>query len=308
MATAAFRKDGRDFARGSLLVFGAEEAPDEEPLRAELERVAAAGATVVGVEGPLSESGPHLGSDRFVPVASGPTAMVRDGPVRPSAYGAARFLFERRYRLPFTALSREQLAETDLRRYRVLVLPDSVYPGPASDSDCRTGPGAPARMDRRRRRGGGDAGASAWLAGGAVSWTKTRLRGRFTSKSAFMTEGGRPDGEPEPEATGEEAPAEIVPGAILRATPNPESFLSFRLRGTLPGAGLVEPGLRDRPRGRCRGARFAGDLDALLGSGFAFPDSLADWPGRPMRSPSASAAGGWRCSRTTRTSASSGTA
>lgn len=279
VATAAFRKDGRDFARGSLLAFRAE-APDRERLRDELERTAAAGATVVGVEGPLSESGPHLGSDRFVPVASGPVAMVMDGPVRPSAYGAAWFLFERRVPLPFTALSWERLADTDLRRYRVLVLPDGAYPDPTGDPVAER---VLAHLREWVAAGGALVamrGASAWLAGDAVSWTKTRLQGRFTSKSAFMTDGGRPGGEPEPATTGEEAPAEVVPGAILRAVPNPESFLSFGYEEPFPV--MVWSNLAfETDSAVAIGARLADDPDTLLGSGFAFPDSLARLAGTP---------------------------
>lgn len=279
VATTAFRKNGRDFARGSLLVFG-KEAPNEERLRAELEGIAAAGATVVGVEGSLSESGPHLGSDRFVPVSSGSTAMVRDGPVRPSAYGAAWFLLERRYRLPFTALSWQRLAETDLRRYRVLILPDGAYPDPGSDPVAER---VLARLRDWTAAGGALVamrGASAWLAGEAVSWTKTRMRGRFTSKSAFMTDGGRPGPEPEPPAAGEEAPAEVVPGAILRAVPNSESFLSFGYEEPFPVTVWSNLAFETDPAVAV-GARLAGDPDTLLGSGFAFPDSLARLAGTP---------------------------
>lgn len=41
-----------------------------------------------------------------------------------------------------------------------------------------------------------------------------------------------------------------------------------------------KPGLRDRPAVAI-GARLAGDPDALLGSGFAFPDPLARLAGTP---------------------------
>ena len=59
--------------------------------------------------------------------------MVMGGPVRPSAYGSPWYLFERRFGLPFTALAWDRLAATDLRGYRVLILPDGSYPDPESD-------------------------------------------------------------------------------------------------------------------------------------------------------------------------------
>ena len=277
VATAAFRKDGRDFGRGALAVFAAE-APDRERLGAELAALAASGARITGVAGPLTEAGPHLGSDRFVRVEPGRVAMVRDGPVRPSAYGSAWHLFERRYRLPFTALSWGRLGAADLGRYRVLVLPDGGYPDPEADPEARR---ILDRLGEWTKRGGvlvAMRGASAWLAGEGVAWTRTRLRGGFAAKSAFMTDGGRPD-DPDPEPAAADA-AEVVPGAILRALPNPESFLAFGYPEPFPV--MVWSSLAFEPDPSiAAGARFPEDPAELLGSGFAFPDSLARLAGTP---------------------------
>ena len=162
VATAAFEIGVESFGRGALLVF-AGEAPDLPALRAGLAELAAAGARVLGVDDPLTASGPHLGSDQFVPAARGRVAMVMGGPVRPSAYGSPWYLFERRFGLPFTALSWDRLATTDLRGYRILILPDGSYPDPGSDSRARLvldhsggvdGPGRrPHRHARARRHG-----------------------------------------------------------------------------------------------------------------------------------------------------------
>jgi len=131
VATAAFEVGAESFGRGALLVF-AGEAPDLPALRAGLAELAATGAHVLGVDDPLTASGPHLGSDQFIQVARGRVAMVMGGPVRPSAYGSPWYLFERRFGLPFTALSWDRLAATDLRGYRVLILPDGGYPSPGA--------------------------------------------------------------------------------------------------------------------------------------------------------------------------------
>ena len=241
VSTAAFETGGENYGRGALLVFAAE-APDPAALRSGLDDLAATGARVLGVENPLTTSGPHLGSDQFVPVVPGRIAMVMSGPVRPSAYGSPWYLFERRFGLPFTALSWERLGVTDLRGYRVLILPDGGYPSPGDD------PAAARILDRLEdwtSRGGvliAMRGASAWLAGDGVSWIRTRLKSGFASKSAFMTDGGRPD-DPQPDAP-EEQPAEVIPGAILRALPESGEFSQLRLRGGVPGDGVVEPRLR----------------------------------------------------------------
>ena len=277
VATTGFETGGVSFGRGALLVFAAE-APDRAELPSALQDLAAAGARILGVDDPLTTSGPHLGSDQFVPVAPGRIAMVMSGPVRPSAYGSPWFLFERRFGLPFTALSWERLAVTDLRGYRVLILPDGGYPDPGND------PRAARILDRLEEwtSGGGALiamrGASAWLAGDGVSWIRTRLKPGFASKSAFMTDGGRPD-DPQPDA-GEEQPAEVIPGAILRALPNPESFLSFGYEEAFPV--MVWSSLAFEPDPAVAvAARFPDDPDELLGSGFAFPDSLARLAGTP---------------------------
>ena len=278
VATAAFEVGAESFGRGALLVF-AGEAPDLPALRARLAELAATGAHVLGVADPLTASGPHLGSDQFIQVARGRVAMVMGGPVRPSAYGSPWYLFERRFGLPFTALSWERLAVTDLRDYRVLILPDGGYPEPGSDPlAART----LEHLERWTRAGGvliGMRGASAWLAGEKVPWTRTRLKPGFASKSAFMTDGGRPD-DPSPDAEETGQPAEAVPGAILRALPNPESFLSFGYEEPFPV--MVWSSLAFEPDPAVAvAARFPDDPDELLGSGFAFPDSLARLAGTP---------------------------
>ena len=278
VATAAFEVGAEGFGRGALLVFAAE-APDLPGLRAGLNELAATGARILGVDDPLTTSGPHLGSDQFVQVARGRIAMVMGGPVRPSAYGSPWYLFERRFALPFTALSWERLAATDLRDYQVLILPDGGYPDPGSNPLA-----APTleHLEEWTKRGGvliATRGASAWLAGEGVSWTRTRLKAGFAAKSAFMTDGGRPD-DPPPDAAEEEQPAEVIPGAILRALPNPESFLSFGYEDAFPV--MVWSSLAFEPDPAvAAAARFPDDPDELLGSGFAFPDSLARLAGTP---------------------------
>lgn len=271
VSTARFRKDGAGFGRGALLVFVAD-APDPGRLRSGLAELADSGAGVLGVRDPLTESGPHFGSDRFVPVAPARIAMVMDGPVRPSAYGAPWYLFERRFRLPFTALRWGRLSRTDLRGYRVLILPDGAYPDPRGDPLAAE---TLAHLGDWTAAGGvliAMRGASAWLAGEEVSWTRTRLKAGFAAKSAFMTDGGRPE-DPAP-GTGRGQPAEIVPGAILRVLPNPESFLGFGYEEPFPV--MVWSSLAFAPDPAVAvGARFPDDPEELLGSGFAFPDSLA---------------------------------
>lgn len=278
VATAAFEVDGTNFGRGALLVFTAE-ARDLAALRSGLADLADSGARVLGLNDPLTTSGPHLGSDQFIQVARSGIAMVMGGPVRPSAYGSPWYLFERRFGLPFTALSWERLAATDLRDYGVLILPDGGYPDPESDPiAART----LAHLEAWTRNGGvliGMRGASAWLAGEGTSWTRTRLKAGFAAKSAFMTDGGRPD-DPEPDAVDEVTPAEVIPGAILRALPNPESFLSFGYEEPFPV--MVWSSLAFEPDPAvAAAARFPEDPDELLGSGFAFPDSLSRLAGTP---------------------------
>ena len=278
VATADFEVAGESFGRGALLVFAAE-APDQPALRTALLDLAETGARILGVSGPLTTSGPHLGSDQFVPVVPGRVAMVMGGPVRPSAYGSPWYLFERRFGLEFTALSWDRLAATDLRGYRVLILADGNYPDPGRDPRARQ---VLDHLEEWTSRGGvviAMRGASAWLAGEEVSWVRTRLKPGFASKSAFMTDGGRPD-DPEPDALDVAQPAEVVPGAILRALPNPENFLSFGYEEPFPV--MVWSSLAFEPDPAVAvAARFPDDPDELLGSGFAFPDSLVRLAGTP---------------------------
>ena len=99
----------------------------------------------------------------------------------------------------------------------------------------------------------------------------------------FKATASWPDGDPDPNAVEpaeEEQPAEVIPGAILRALPNPESVLSFGYEDAFPV--MVWSSLAFEPDPAvAAAARFPDDPDELLGSGFAFPDSLARLAGTP---------------------------
>jgi hypothetical protein len=71
-----------------------------------------------------ADEGSDLGSGVLQPVARPAVAVLtRDG-TDTTAWGSFHFFFDEMYRLPFTPITIEDLAEADLRRYNTIIIPD----------------------------------------------------------------------------------------------------------------------------------------------------------------------------------------
>ena len=91
-------------------------------------------------------------------------ALAWDHPTSPLSAGATRFLLERRYQYPVTAVRSSLLSGADLRRFQVLILPDQ---GSASGYSGVFGVEGAARLKQWVTAGGtlvGFAGAVGFLA------------------------------------------------------------------------------------------------------------------------------------------------
>jgi hypothetical protein len=105
-------------------------AAGTDPLVAVLESVAArTGVTVVGVTTALCEDGPDLGSPRFRQLWAPRIAVAAGEVIDWTSYGAVAWVLDHEMSLAMTPLSVRSLAEADLTRYDVLVLP-SAWGGP----------------------------------------------------------------------------------------------------------------------------------------------------------------------------------
>jgi hypothetical protein len=89
---------------------------------------ASSGADVYTTGTAWMDAGPNFGS-RFVSYipADMKIAMAWDRPTSASAAGAARFVLERQYGYPVTAIRTQQLANGDLSQFKTILLPDGGF-------------------------------------------------------------------------------------------------------------------------------------------------------------------------------------
>jgi hypothetical protein len=121
-ADAAFTLGGRSYRSGSLILT---RAANPQNLA---ERVAAlstaSGAAVEGVADSWVTEGPSFGSERTPLFFAPRIALAWDEPTRATSAGPVRYLIEREYSYPVTAIRMTDLASADIARYDVLILPD----------------------------------------------------------------------------------------------------------------------------------------------------------------------------------------
>lgn len=119
-----FVQNGRRFESGSLVIRSGE---NRESIADDVSRLASqTGADVVATGTGWMEEGPNFGSRHVAAIPSEmKVAMAWDVPTSPSSAGAARYVIERQFGYPVTAIRTRQLSTADLSPFRVLVLPDT---------------------------------------------------------------------------------------------------------------------------------------------------------------------------------------
>lgn len=118
----AFTTGGREFARGTVVFPAGSNGPDKMARLAELAREI--GAHTVALESGWTDSGPNLGSDRFVRLTLPRVAVAWDDGVSQLSAGSLRFVLEQRLGLPVTPIRTARLARADLSDYDVLLVPE----------------------------------------------------------------------------------------------------------------------------------------------------------------------------------------
>ena len=117
-----FVQNGRTFDRGTLAVKVKENAENVH----ELVGKAQGYAEIVAMDSGWVESGVNLGS-RSANVMKKPTiAMAWDRPVSANSAGAAKWMLERQYGYPVTAVRVASMALADFSKFDVLILPDAT--------------------------------------------------------------------------------------------------------------------------------------------------------------------------------------
>jgi len=242
VAEAGLRLGGRAWPPGTAIVRVAEN-PDRT--RETLERIARRHRVeAVATNSGYVEEGVSLGSGRVRLVKKARVLLAWDRPTSSLSAGWARWVLERRYGQPVTAVRVSSLGRVDLARYDVLVLPSGDYGEALREGAVK------------RLRDWVDTGGTLVALGETSRWLTREKVGLLDTKTELRD--GRPETEPsgDEKKDGEKPPAkdkdgqpepfelekaiqpererpDAVPGALLRVTLDPEHWLSSGTDGEI---------------------------------------------------------------------------
>ncbi|MEZ5306939.1 MAG: M14 family zinc carboxypeptidase [Pyrinomonadaceae bacterium] len=184
-----------------------------ETLHAEIQRLASqCGATVRPLDTAWGEGGISLGSGYVRDLHNPKIMVVTNEPTQAVTFGSVYSVLDQRFDLAFSAVKGDMVANADLRRYTVIVLPD----------------GSPSGYERilgkkgieKLRNWVDDGGTLVALKGGAAFTTLPAAR--FTDVDMILTQAGA------------EEPIERIPGSIFKATVNNDHYLALGVREEVP--------------------------------------------------------------------------
>ncbi len=267
-AGGVFTLDGRRFGVGTAIVRKADNGPD---LPEALARIAARqGAEVVPIDDAYVKEGASLGGRRTRSLRSPRVLLVFGEPGQGYSVGWARYVLERRYGQPVTAVRARSLGRASLDDFDVVVFPSGNYGGVV-------GGGLVDRLETWMREGGTlitMAQSSVWAAeAGLLAAAPERRGGRAVGEDP--PDPGTPD---QPiDYLSEISPAdespEGVPGAILRTRLDTEHWLAAGTDGEI---GILVTGSRVfGPVTLDRGTNVGryGEVDSLVLSGVVWEEA-----------------------------------
>lgn len=115
---------GQVFPAGSLII---PRAGNPENLTEQLQALAqTTGAQVIGLANSWMRAGPNVGSNNMKQMHAPNIALLWDQPANVLSAGSTRFVIEREFNYPVTAIRAAQLANADLSHYQVLIIPASA--------------------------------------------------------------------------------------------------------------------------------------------------------------------------------------
>ena len=225
-----FSLEGRKYGMGTAIVRVAENEPT---LRATLQTLAAKwGVEMVGANtGFVDEGGISLGSNEVTYVKAPRVLLMWDTPTSSLSAGWARYVLERRFSQPVSAVRVSTLRRVDLRDFDVVVMPHGNYEATFGDADV-------ARLKDFVRAGGtlitiGE--ASRWASRDKVGLlsTDTELK---DGRSDETTDAKKPETAGDKKAfdynraiTPDKPRPDPIAGAILRGALDTEHWLSAGL-------------------------------------------------------------------------------
>ena len=279
----AFTHEGRSYPAGTLIFRNS----GTEGLAAKVQRLAAdTGANLTGIDDSWITDGPSFGSTRVATHHAPRIALAWDAPTRSSAAGNLRFVIERQFGYPVTPIRTSFLSSGELSQFDVVILPEGGnYGGVMGDG------GAALRAWMQR----GGVLIAIGEAARFVSDPKSEMAS-IRRETAFRKD--KPE-KPDDKATApgtelstrdaliaaetplEESP-DASPGALVKATPDPDHWLAAghkpSLNVLMSGSDIYTPARRDHG---VNVVSFAGP-DELVTSGYLWEETKQQLAFKPF--------------------------
>ncbi|HPF25731.1 MAG TPA: M14 family metallopeptidase [Steroidobacteraceae bacterium] len=255
----AFEHQSRRYPAGTLIIPVANNIADLADKLDELAR--ASGARVVGVDDGWVTEGPSFGSAKIVRMPAPRIAIAWDAPTDPTSAGALRYVLERQFGQPVTAIRVAMLGKADLSNFDVLVLPEGKY-------EERWGEAEAANLASWVRRGGvliGLGRAMRFLAEPSAELLSVRRE-----DAAAPEKPGKANDETDTTADADRADKSTVPGTIIADAAAAKESIQPERRDPDAVAGVI--------------VRATVDQEHWLGAGVA-PQVYALLQGRDIYSP-----------------------
>jgi hypothetical protein len=287
-----FTLNRRKFPGGTLIFKVLDNPADLKDRLAAL--AASTGAEVIATDTSWVDDGVNFGSRYVVRLRKPVVALAWDTPTSAAAAGATRFVLERQFGYPVTAIRAAQLGAADLSRFQVLVLPNSTAPGGYSQA---FGAAGIARLKQWVSAGGtliGISGAVGFLCDPKVGLLAisqenaakeketakkeekkeepSRIPGKLLANPADFAKAIEPD---------EELP-DSVPGVLLTARINPDHWLTAGVAETVhpmfEGRAIYTPIKLDKGVN----AAVYETADKLLASGYLWQENRRQLANKPL--------------------------
>ncbi len=126
----AFTHMGTRYPSGTLIIDVADNSESLPEAIADL--AARTGADVVAVDDSWVTDGPNFGSGNVVRFSNPKVAIAWDEPTASYVAGNTRFVIERQFGFPVTAIRTSRMAAENLAAYHVIILPEARDPGYAA--------------------------------------------------------------------------------------------------------------------------------------------------------------------------------
>ncbi len=303
----AFVHDGRNYPAGTLIVKRAANGSDVATRLTAL--AAETGAETIGVDHGWVDQGPNFGSEHVHRFTAPRIALAYDEPT--AAPGHTRFILEREFGYPVSAIRTATLKSADLDRYQVLILPStSFFRG---DYGTVLGKDGAALLKAWTGRGGtliflGN--ATNFAADPNYGLMALRREKAYREKSEDEKKAAPPAGQTagknatqaaeqlqEPLVDGtliadhdaylkatlaRDVPPDEMPGAIVRAVPDPDHWLAAGARNPLNvllrGDAIFQPLSLDQG---VNAVRFAA-ADDMLASGYLWSENRRQLAYKPF--------------------------